>query len=63
MIKPGAGAEQIVNSFTEDLQNLHSHDIVVLNAGANDVYKNNKGVALTQIIKFIQRNYGTNIKF
>ncbi|XP_033608380.1 uncharacterized protein LOC117282525 [Cryptotermes secundus] len=61
VIRPGAGAEQIVNSSAEDLQNLHSHDIVVLNAGANDVYKNNKGVALTQITKFIQRNYGTNI--
>jgi hypothetical protein len=35
MIRPGAGAEKIVNSFAEDLQNLHLHDIVVLNAGAN----------------------------
>ncbi|PNF19709.1 hypothetical protein B7P43_G15347 [Cryptotermes secundus] len=61
VIRLGAGAEQIVNSSAEDLQNLHSHDVVVLNAGANDVYKNNKGVALTQITKFIQRNYGTNI--
>jgi hypothetical protein len=25
------------------------------------LYKNNKGVALTQIAKLIQRNYGTNI--
>jgi hypothetical protein len=61
MIRLGAGAEKIVNSFDEDLQNLHSHDVVVLNAGANDVYKNNKGVALTQFTKFIQRHYGTNI--
>jgi hypothetical protein len=61
VIRPGAGAEKIVNSFAEDLQNLYSHDVVVLNAGANDVYKNNKGAALTQIIKFIQRHYGTNI--
>jgi hypothetical protein len=56
VIRPGAGAEKIVNSFAEDLQNLHSHDDV-LNAGANDVYKDNKGVALTQITKFIQRHY------
>jgi hypothetical protein len=62
VIRPGAGAEKIVNSFAEYLQNYHSHD-VVLHAGANDVrvYKNKKGVALTQITKFIQRNYGTNI--
>lgn len=60
VVRPGAGAEKIVNSFADDLQNLHSHDDV-LNAGANDVYKNNKGVALTQITRFIQRNYGTNI--
>jgi hypothetical protein len=53
--------KKIVNSFAEDLQNLYLHDIVVLNAGANDVYRNNKGVALTLIPKFIQRNYGTNI--
>jgi hypothetical protein len=39
-----------------------SHDFVVLNVDANDIlYKNNKGVALTQITKYIQRNYGTNI--
>jgi hypothetical protein len=50
-----------VNSSVEDLQNLHLHDVIVLNAGANDIYKNNKRVALTQITKFIQRNYSTNI--
>jgi hypothetical protein len=59
--RPGAGAERIMNSFAEDLQNLHARDCVILSAGANDVYKNNKRVALTQITKFIQRNYGTNI--
>jgi hypothetical protein len=61
VIRPGAGAEKIVNSFAEDLQNLHLRDIEILNACANDVYKNNMGVALTHITKFIQRNYSTNI--
>jgi hypothetical protein len=61
VFKPGASAEKIVNTSADDLQNLHTQDVIVLNAGANDVYKNNKGVALTQITKFIQRNYGTNI--
>jgi lysophospholipase L1-like esterase len=61
VIRPGAGAEKIVNSSVEDLQNLHQHDVIFLNAGANDIFKNNKRVALTQIIKFIQRNHVTNI--
>jgi hypothetical protein len=60
-IRPGAGAKRIMNSFAEDLQNLHSHDFVILNAGANDVYKNNMRLAVNQITKLIQKNYGTNI--
>jgi hypothetical protein len=50
-----------VNSFVDDLQNLHFHVVIVLNAGANDVYRNAKGLTLTQIAKFIQRHYATNI--
>jgi hypothetical protein len=34
VIRPGAGTEKIVNSFVEDLQNVHLHDVIVLNAGA-----------------------------
>jgi lysophospholipase L1-like esterase len=60
-IRPGAGSEKIVNSSVEDLLNLHLQDVIVLNTGANDVYRNAKGLALTQITKFIQRNYGANI--
>jgi hypothetical protein len=33
----------------------------VLNIGANDIYRSAKGLPPTQITKFIQRNYGTNI--
>jgi hypothetical protein len=61
MIRPGAGSEIIVNSSVEDLLNLHLQDVIVLNTGANDVYRNASGLALTQITKFIQSNYGTNI--
>jgi hypothetical protein len=61
VIRSGAGSEKIVNSSVDDLQNLHLHDVIVLNAGANDVYRNAKRLALTQIAKFIQRNYSTNI--
>jgi hypothetical protein len=50
-----------VNSSVEDLLNLHLQDVIVLNTGANDVYRNASGSSLTQITKFIQRNYGTNI--
>jgi hypothetical protein len=58
MIRPGAGSEKIVNSSVED---SHLQDVIVLNTGANDVYKNATGLALSQITKFIQRNYGANI--
>jgi hypothetical protein len=61
IIKPRDGAEKIVNSFAEDLHNLHSHYFLALNAGANDIYKNNKRIALIQITNFVQGNYGTNI--
>jgi hypothetical protein len=30
VIRPGAGVEKIVNSFADDLQNLHSQDFIVL---------------------------------
>jgi hypothetical protein len=38
VIRLGARAEKIVNYSVEDLQNLHLHDVIVLNAGANDIY-------------------------
>jgi hypothetical protein len=50
-----------VNSFVDDLLNLHLQDIIVLNTGANNVYRDAKGLALSQITKFIQINYGANI--
>jgi hypothetical protein len=37
VIRQGAGAEEFVNSFAEGLQNLHSHEFIVLNAGTNDI--------------------------
>jgi lysophospholipase L1-like esterase len=44
-----------------DLVHLKKRDVIVINAGANDVYRNNPNEALMKIIKFIQ-NYGnTNI--
>jgi hypothetical protein len=61
MIRSGAGSGKIVNSSVEDVLNLHLQEVTVLNTGANDVYRNAKGLALTQITKYIRRNYGANI--
>jgi hypothetical protein len=61
MIKPGACATNMGNTSEIEFLNLRSQDAIILNAGANDVYKNNKGTALTQITNFIQCNYGTNV--
>jgi hypothetical protein len=61
IIRSGAGVDKIVNSSFEDMRKLHHQDVIVLNAGSNDVYRNNVKMALTLITKFIQENYGTNI--
>jgi hypothetical protein len=41
--------------------NLKKRDVIVISAGANDVYRNNPNEALMNIIKFIQNNGNTNI--
>jgi hypothetical protein len=60
-IKQGALAEEILDKPTMDLENLNKHDVIVLSAGANNVYMNNSNVALSKIIKFIQNNCNTKI--
>jgi lysophospholipase L1-like esterase len=60
-IKTGALAEQILDRLAVDLLNLKKHDVNVISAGANDVYRNNPNEALIKIIKFIQNNVNTNI--
>jgi len=59
--KPGALAEEILDKPTLDLMNLNKRDVIVISAGANDVYMNNSNVALLKITKFIQNNCNTNI--
>lgn len=61
IIKPGASSENTVNTTTMDLQNLTTQDGIVINAGANDVYKNKKQIAVTQIAEVMKNNYNTNI--
>jgi len=59
--KPGALAEEILDKPTMDLRSLNKCDVIVISAGANDVYINNSNVALLKITKFIQNNCNTNI--
>ena len=59
--KPGALAEEILDKPTMDLMNLNKRDVIMISAGANDVYMNNSNVALLKITKFIQNNCNTNI--
>jgi hypothetical protein len=45
-----------------DLMNLNKRDVIVISAGANDVFvNNNSNVALFKITKLIQNNCNTNI--
>jgi hypothetical protein len=44
-----------------DLVNFKKRDVIVISAGANDVYRNNPNEALMNIIKFVQNNGNMNI--
>jgi hypothetical protein len=60
-IKPGALAEEVLESLAVDLVNLKKRDVIVISAGANYVYGNNPNEALMKIVKFTQNNGNTNI--
>lgn len=60
-VKPGAGAEKIVNSAMSDIVNLTKSDVVVFSSGSNDVGKNKASGALKQISNFVKTNNNTNI--
>jgi hypothetical protein len=60
-VKPGAGAEELVNSAMSDIVSLSKSDVVVLCGGSNDVSKNKASVALKHISNFIKANNNTNI--
>jgi hypothetical protein len=59
--KPGALAEEILDGPNIDLVELDKKDVIVISAGANDIYRNNASVALRKTVQFMQRNYNTNI--
>jgi len=46
---------------TRDWEILNKRDVIVLSAGANNVYMNNSKVALSKIIKSIQKSCNTKI--
>jgi hypothetical protein len=60
-IKSGAPAKDILNIPNSEVANMNLHDVIVLCAGANDVYRNNSSVAIRKITKFVMNNRGTNI--
>jgi len=60
-IKPGALTEEMLDKPAMDLMKLNKRDVIVISAGANDVYMNNSNVALVKIIKLIQNSCNTNI--
>ena len=60
-IKPGAPADDILNIPNSEVANMNLHDVIILCAGANDVYRNNSSVAIRKITKFVVNNRDTNI--
>jgi 23S rRNA pseudoU1915 N3-methylase RlmH len=63
LIKPGAGIDNIINSLEAECNVMGKKDVVVISAGANDIYNNiNKGNEITQkMTKFWQSHSNTNI--
>jgi hypothetical protein len=61
LVKPGAGAETIVNSAMSDIVNLSKSDVVVICSGFIDVSKNKASVAPKHILNYVKVNNNTNI--
>jgi hypothetical protein len=47
MIKPGAGATEIVAEVNANYRSTGKNDAIVIQVGSNDVYKNNKKNTIT----------------
>jgi hypothetical protein len=61
MVKPGAGAAEIVAQASVNYVSMSKEDVVVIQAGSNDVYRNNSKLALSCIVKFCEELTNTNI--
>jgi hypothetical protein len=60
MIKPGAGATEIVAQVNANYRSMGKKDAIVIQVGSNDVYKNNTKIALSLIVKFCEEVTNTN---
>jgi hypothetical protein len=60
MIKPGAEIKDIFASVTLNYRRLIKNDIIVVQGGTNDVYRNTR-LALTQFVKFCEDLNNVNI--
>jgi hypothetical protein len=60
-VKPGAGANILVNSMKNKVRSLSKSDIVVFCGGENDVGRNKYSKALHQIMNFVTHSKHTNI--
>jgi hypothetical protein len=61
MIKPGAGALDIFTSTNSRYRHLTRKDVIIVQGGSNDVYRNNANLALTQIVNFCEELIYVNI--
>jgi hypothetical protein len=57
--EPRALADEILDRLTVDFVNSKKRDVIVISAGANNVYRNNPTEALMNIIKFVQNSGNT----
>ena len=60
-IKSGAPSKEILNTAELEVEYMKSCDVIVLCAGANDVYRNNSIMAYRNFIKYVKKNNNTNI--
>jgi hypothetical protein len=60
MIKPGAGTAELVAQALVKYGSLSKEDVIVIQAGSNDVFRNNAKLALSLIVKFCELT-NTNI--
>lgn len=55
MIKPGAGALDIFTPTILRYRQLTRKDVIIVQGGSNDVYRNNAKLALTETVNFCEQ--------
>jgi hypothetical protein len=50
----------VLSSLQNDISNLKLNDTLVIWGGSNDIAKNNAGIALTHLSKFVESNQNVN---